>query len=894
MTTSVPGGTAGPAPAADLGLLLELLGRDAAERMSISSMVDGEFRPMLAPVSAAGVIAQVFAERDCWFSAQPLHQTRVFTGRGRAVDVVGWRDLYADLDVKIGGMPTWESARAVIDDLSQMLGTAPTAVVHSGHGLQPHWAIERGPDTDWSDETDPRWADAAALLRRWGRLVAVVAGSRGGAVDSVYDLARVLRAPATTNRKSEAAPVPTVMTVTGGSPISITQIRDTLDAYDVPEWDDDRPVLGEVTSPADVWSWAEGTCAYATAMIAGWRSDTSTARHPWLVNQAVRLAAAHRLGCLTERDHTNAVTVLTARFRELLTTATPRAESAGEIDDALTWGIARTETRTDTQARAELADHQHKQTTQAQQRREAADYTLAADGTVQDRDKRLVARIGPTFSTESGAGADADADDASAGENGGPGEDATDERSRTMVETAPPDDPAAVARQLVDAAMRHSDGTLTFRSWRGSFYHWQGARWVPQSDDKMRAALWTAMADAFYLNPRLRLFEAWKPNRRRIGDLLEALASQLFLDDVLDAPAWIGGVDHGAVVSMANGNLRLSDRRMTPHTPQLFNLTALPYDYDPSAPTPRRWMQFLDELWPEDPDSIALLREWCGYVLSGRTDLHKIMLLVGPPRGGKGTIARVLTALIGASNHAAPTLTSLGGTFGLETLIGISLAIIGDVRLGGRDTHIITERLLTISGEDSVSVDRKYARAWTGRLGIRFLLMSNELPKLGDASGALATRFSVLQLVHSFADAPDLDLGHALLAELPGILLWALAGQDALVAQRRFTVPASARQAMEDLADLASPIRQFVAERCLLGPSHEVSVDVLYDQWRAWSFAQGAEHITNKATFGKDLKAAHPRIERRYPRDGNAFRRYVYSGIRLDPDLQPLPIRLGP
>ena len=35
-------------------------------------------------------------------------------------------------------------------------------------------------------------------------------------------------------------------------------------------------------------------------------------------------------------------------------------------------------------------------------------------------------------------------------------------------------------------------------------------------------------------------------------------------------------------------------------------------------------------------------------MISGRLDLHKILLLVGPTRAGKGVIARVLGALIGA------------------------------------------------------------------------------------------------------------------------------------------------------------------------------------------------------------------------------------------------------
>jgi putative DNA primase/helicase len=102
------------------------------------------------------------------------------------------------------------------------------------------------------------------------------------------------------------------------------------------------------------------------------------------------------------------------------------------------------------------------------------------------------------------------------------------------------------------------------------------------------------------------------------------------------------------------------------------------------APEPRARLAsvFLNELWPEDADAVAALQEFCGYVLSGRTDQHKILLLVGPLRGGKGTIARILKSLVGDGNCAGPTLASLGTNFRMSPLIGKPLAIVSDARLG--------------------------------------------------------------------------------------------------------------------------------------------------------------------------------------------------------------------
>jgi hypothetical protein len=347
----------------DLAKLLEELGRDPDERIPICITHRGEFRATVATVDDVTALAAACADLDCWYGAAPLHP-RVTAGKGHARDVVGVRELYADLDVKPGGMPTYDAAADVIDDLSAMLGTRPVAVVQSGHGLQPHWAVEHGDDTDWPDENDPRHGDATALLRRWGRLVRHVAERHGGSVDGVFNLDRILRAPGTTNRKDPDHPVRTTIGWNSGGPVTLTRVAETLTEYGVKDLPGDRDTLGEVVSEPGSWTWAERTCGYVATMVTNWAGDQPSARHPWLVSQATRLAAAHRNGCITQTDYQQAARRLPERFRWLLAnTQERRDEAKGEITDALDWGVERAATRTDEQISKELGRHSHDQQT---------------------------------------------------------------------------------------------------------------------------------------------------------------------------------------------------------------------------------------------------------------------------------------------------------------------------------------------------------------------------------------------------------------------------------------------------------------------------------------------------------------------------------------------------
>ena len=155
-------------------------------------------------------------------------------------------------------------------------------------------------------------------------------------------------------------------------------------------------------------------------------------------------------------------------------------------------------------------------------------------------------------------------------------------------------------------------------------------------------------------------------------------------------------------------------------------------------------------MWPDDRSSIDTLQEIFGLAVTAETKHQKAFLIVGPKRSGKGTIARLLTRVLGIENTVNPTHGSLGTNFGLATLIGKRVAVISDARIGGRaDQHIIAERLLSITGEDAITINRKFRDAWTGRMQTRFLILSNELPRLPDASGALASGSSFYSSIAS-------------------------------------------------------------------------------------------------------------------------------------------------
>jgi putative DNA primase/helicase len=400
----------------------------------------------------------------------------------------------------------------------------------------------------------------------------------------------------------------------------------------------------------------------------------------------------------------------------------------------------------------------------------------------------------------------------------------------------PPVDPVGTARVL-EGRWETRDGGAGLKHWRGEWWSWRGPCWAETSVDTMRSVLYPLLSGARCQGGKEGESEVpWNPTRPKVANVLEALAALVHVLPEVEQPSWLeNGEGLDRVVSLESGLLSLTTREVYDHSPLYFNKYSLPFCYDVDAVCPR-WDGFLDSVWPGDAESRDLLQEWFGYVVSGRTSLQKFMFIKGASRGGKGVISRLLTKLMGAGNVAGPTFETFASGFGLDSFIGRPLAVIGDARSSAKvDMQAVIGRVLSLTGEDALDVDRKYKTRWSGQLPTRLMILSNELPWFRDASGALANRMLMLVLTHSFAGREDHRLEPDLEGELPGIFNWALGGLDRLAANGgRFTVPGAAAEQARMFADAMSPIQAFVRDECRVGGAEQVPKDYLWQRWVAW------------------------------------------------------------
>lgn len=329
-------------------------------------------------------------------------------------------------------------------------------------------------------------------------------------------------------------------------------------------------------------------------------------------------------------------------------------------------------------------------------------------------------------------------------------------------------------------------------------------------------------------------------------------------------PQWINGkngLDMHSLICFNNGVLDVdaylenSAVALLPSTPDLFTVNALPFSFDPTAVCPL-WLAFLESSLGDDPAKIALLQEWLGYCMTSDISMEKMLYMRGPTGHGKGTILNIISHLVGKKNVASPQFKKLADNFGLQSLIGKLVCLIGDARDDRAGASLVgaLEVLLSIVGGDELQIDRKFLPRVEGiKLTTRITIASNIFLNIPDPSGAMERRLMLLDFQKKVTeDQRDHTLKQRLPEEIAGIAAWALEGLRRLRLNGAFTVPASSLTAMQEWKLFNNPLASFLDECTTADPKGVVPRRMLFDGWNSWAGAKRLP-VGTKSQFFNDI-----------------------------------------
>lgn len=303
-----------------------------------------------------------------------------------------------------------------------------------------------------------------------------------------------------------------------------------------------------------------------------------------------------------------------------------------------------------------------------------------------------------------------------------------------------------------------------------------------------------------------------------------------------------------------NGTLNPITGKLLPHSVEHYLTNKLDINYDAEAKCPL-WLQTLGEIFEPDIDraeKLELLQEYIGYCLIPDTRMCKFVWMIGPGGNGKSLILDVVEELIGKANITNAHIDRFQDKFVRAELQGKLVNISSEM---SSDATIADSYLKQIVSGDSVEAERKHEPSFSFRPYVRIIASTNKLPRLQDHSDGFARRAIFITFNRKFTESEqDKQRKSKLLAELPGILNWAVAGLQRLMERGAFTIPASSKAAVEQYRMNSDPVRQF-AESFLqkaTDKSQKVASGLLYDRYREWSLANGYKAAASN-TFAERL-----------------------------------------
>jgi putative DNA primase/helicase len=426
--------------------------------------------------------------------------------------------------------------------------------------------------------------------------------------------------------------------------------------------------------------------------------------------------------------------------------------------------------------------------------------------------------------------------------------------------------------------------------------HWDGRRWSHDGTAEINRA---AKATIRAMPERAKLIEDDEKRKKFLSHAAKS-ESRASLDNMVAlardekrVAALSPQFDKDqCLLNVLNGTMDLKTGTLREHRREDLITKLCPVIYDPSAKCDR-WLSFLNEIFPAQPEYINFLQRSVGYCLTGDTEEQCFWMLIGVGKNGKSKFMEAIKFLLGdyAVSTSMDTFTAkrtesnaVNPRDGMANLVGARLVWASESDEGKR---LSEAAIKAMTGGENIRTAKIYQDDFEFKPTFKIWLSTNhELGIRGNDDGIWRRPRRINFDVVVPAAQRDLQLGAKLQAEMSGIFNWALAGLKSYQTIGGLKPPKAVEDATEAYRRSQSLVERFIDERCTRARDKESEATALYGEFRRWSEAVGETALSQKR-FGAEMKKLFPCNR---STAGMCKGRYIYVGVGLVEDLTSGPI----
>lgn len=310
----------------------------------------------------------------------------------------------------------------------------------------------------------------------------------------------------------------------------------------------------------------------------------------------------------------------------------------------------------------------------------------------------------------------------------------------------------------------------------------------------------------------------------------------------LDANPRYLGVSNGVIDLQTGNHLR--------NRPEYLITRYCTAAHEPKARC-QRWLEFLDEVFAGDTDTIDAVQVLLGYTLLGIASEEILVICHGHGSNGKSVFGNVIQKIMGDYAVTAPPSLLTARKRGdvaprndLAALSGSRLVSINELQSGDR----LDEQIVKIlAGREPISARFLHKEFFEFSPTFTAWLRTNHRPVITGDDDGIWRRLVLLPFERQFTDSErDPHLEEKLLAEKDGILLWMVEGSkrysaSGFIRSPRMNMELATYRKASDL------LGEFLADKTNQQPTARVEQRVLYERYRFWCGENGICPMSKKS-----------------------------------------------
>ena len=433
------------------------------------------------------------------------------------------------------------------------------------------------------------------------------------------------------------------------------------------------------------------------------------------------------------------------------------------------------------------------------------------------------------------------------------------------------------------AFARIARGKFLYVATRDRWLRWDGQMWhLCEKDEHVAQAkvvcgeILSAAGRVFGQDQdrgkRLVLEAVTSHSLARIMAMLKLAASEPEMsvtERELDSDPHLLGVQNGAV-DLRTGHLLFNHPEML-----ITRYCNAAYDDDAKCD---RWLQFLDQVFQGDVDTIESVQRLLGCTLLGLSGEEILVICYGHGSNGKSVFSNVVHTIMGGYAVTAPPslLTARKANDSsprndIAAIAGARYLSVNEVQAGDRLDEQVVKML---AGREPITARFLHQEFFTFHPSFTPWLRTNHKPVVTGQDDGIWRRLILLRFGRTFTDAEkDAALEQKLLAERDGILCWMVEGakkylKDGLQLSPRMKAEWATYRNESDL------LGEFLTDKTVPIPGSKTNQGTLFKEYREWCEKEAGVRPISKKSFTQRL------AERGY-REGKSGGTRFYCGLAL-------------